>query len=617
MRALKAGGAFSRLMRRIISVILVVVIMTMGQSSEVFLPDAPVVKSADSQLVLQFANGPVEDQDVKGLYTLTFSSTGTGTISSIEIEISNDGTNWNSVANLTSTPWLKHVDTTDYANDSWTFRARAWDSAAENFTLWYTSGEFDIVNQVPVITAFTLTNSGAGSGTSALDRAWYSIAEDGTLGFSWAANDDDLTHASLANVPGPGSPSDDGPGTIEYGWNWSTGSIAEGTYNPRLTVWDGSGLSSSQTMFIGIDRTAPSMSIPTIGSGSEWIDSTSVTISGFDSATDDGSGSGLDYVQIQQDSVWSDVSTSSTTLTFEEGEHQILMRAIDRVGNIGSSINVDVKVDVTEPEGIAWSVDELTTSRIGPVNISFAAQDLGSGIDLDNSKIQFGFDLNGVGATPDQSGRWIDLGVTGLDGTMGLASWATKSRQYLMVRAIVTDNAGNQLVTIPNAFQILPGLDLSWNASETGVDRLVARPGDTNGQIEITSLLEANQEYGGAVTVHLQAAPADRDASVDWTTLQTIVVENGNLSDECHCELITWNYVVPNTGQWDLRLVIDPTNVIDERDESNNHHYSMVTGASVSGIGVVTSFAPGIIALLLTGLAIAWYQKRKATLPPN
>ena len=30
-------------------------------------------------------------------------------------------------------------------------------------------------------------------------------------------------------------------------------------------------------------------------------------------------------------------------------------------------------------------------------------------------------------------------GVTGLEGTMGLSSWATKSRQYLMVRAIVTD----------------------------------------------------------------------------------------------------------------------------------------------------------------------------------
>ena len=604
-------------MRRFISVLLVVIIMTIGQSGDVFLPDSKVVKYTDSELTLVFANGPSENQDVKGLYTLSFSSTGNGTISSIEIDISSDGTNWDEVANLTSTPWLKHVDTTEYANGTWTFRARAWDSSVGNFSVWTSSGQFNIVNQVPVITSFALSNSGYGSGTTALDRAWYALDANGTLGFTWSASDDDLTHASLANVPGPGSPSDDGPGTLAYGWDWNTGAIAEGTYNPRLTVWDGSGLSASKTMFIGIDRTAPTMTTPTIGDGGEWSDSTEVTISGFDSATDDGSGSGLDYVQIQQDGTWSDVTTSSTTLTFAEGEHQILMRAVDKVGNVGTANTVDIKVDITEPEGIGWSVDELSTSHVGPVNISFSAQDLGSGIDLDNSKIQYGFDLNGVGATPDQSGRWIDLGVTGLEGTMGLSSWATKSRQYLMVRAIVTDEAGNELVTIPSAFQILPGLDLSWNASETGVDRLVARPGDTNGQIEITSLLEANQAYGGAVTVYLQAAPADRSADVDWTTMQTVVIEGGNLSDECTCELVIWNYVVPNTGQWDLRLVVDPNNAIDERDESNNNHYMMVTGASVTGVGVVTSFAPGIIALLLTGLAIAWYQKRRVTPPPS
>ena len=604
-------------MRRFIAVLLVVVIMTMGQSSEVFLPDTEQVKMADSQLSLAFANGPTENQDVKGLYTLSFSSTGSGTIASLQIEISNDDTNWSPVANLTSTPWLKHVDTTAYANGSWTFRARAWDSAADNFTSWFESGEFNIVNQVPLITSFTLANSGVGSGASALDRAWYPIAANGTLEFDWAATDDDITHASLANVPGPGTPSDDGPGTIAYGWDWNTGAIAEGTYNPRLTVWDGSGLSASKTMFIGIDRTAPTMTTPTIGDGGSWSDSTSVTISGFDAATNDGSGSGLDYVQIQQDSTWSNVSGSSTTLTFEEGEHQILMRAIDRVGNIGTAITVDVKVDVTEPEGIAWSVDEISTSHVGPINISYSAQDLGSGIDLSNSKIQYGFDLNGVGATPDQSGRWIDLGASGLDGSMGLASWATKSRQYLMVRAIVNDNAGNELVSIPSAFQILPGLDLSWNTTETGVDRLVARPGDTNGQIEITSLIEANQAYGGAVTVYLQSAPADRDSGVDWSTMQTVIIEGGNLSDECRCESIVWNYVVPNTGQWDLRLVIDPSNGIDERDETNNHHYMMVTGASVSGVGVVPSFAPSIIALLAAGFAIAWYQRRRITPPPN
>lgn len=591
--------------------------MTIGQSGDILLLDSKQVRSVDSELALIFSNGPSQDQNVKGLFTLSMASTGNGTLSNIEIDISSDGTVWSSVTNLTTTPWLTHVDTTNYANGSWTFRARAWDSSVENHTIWYTSGEFNIVNQVPIITSFTLSNTGVGSGASAIDRAWYPLAANGTLGFAWSASDDDLTHASLANVPGPGTPSDDGPGTIAYGWDWNTGAIAEGTYNPRLTVWDASGLSATQTMFIGIDRTPPTMSTPTIGEGLEWSDSTTIIISDLDSSVDDGSGSGVAYVQILRDDIWSDVTTSNTTLNFDEGEHVISIRPVDRVGNVGNTIDVDIKVDISEPEGIGWTVDELTTSLVGAANISFAAQDLGSGIDLVNTKLQYGFDLNGVGATPDQSGRWIDVGVAGLNGTVPVSSWATKSRQYLMLRAIVVDEAGNQLTTIPNAFQILPGLDLSWNASETNVNKLVVRPGDTNGGIIITSLLEANQAYGGSVTVHLQAAPADRNADIDWTTKQTIVIENGNLSDDCNCELMVWDYVVPNTGQWDLRLVIDPSNNVDERDESNNNHYMMVTGASVTGIGVVPSFAPSMIALLITGIAIAWYQKRKVTLPPN
>ena len=604
-------------MRRIVCALLVVITMTMGQSPEIFLSDFNESKSSESELNIVFSNGPDENQDVKGLYTLSFASTGSGTISSIEVELSSDGSNWASIANLTSTPWLKHVDTTQYQNGTYTFRARAWDSDAGNFSVWSSSGQFNIVNQIPVITEFSLSNTGVGSGNSALDRAWYALEENGTLSFAWTANDDDLTHASLINVPGPGSPTDDGPGTISYGWEWNTGAISEGTYNPRLTVYDASGLSASKTMFIGIDRTAPSMNQPTVGDNSNWSDSTEVEIGNLISSADDGSGSGIDYVEIMVDSEWQSYTSESVTMNFNEGQHQILVRAVDRVGNIGDSITVDVNVDTSEPEGIAWSVEELTTSRIGSVNISFSAQDLGSGIDYDNTILQFGFDLNGVGATPDQSGRWIDLGVNGLEGTIGLSSWATKSRQYLMLRAVVTDYAGNELVTIPSAFQVLPGLDLSWNATQTNVDRLVVRPGDTNGDIKITSMLEANLAYGGAVTVYLQAAPADRTADVDWSTMQSVVVEGGNLTDECLCEEIIWDYVVPNTGQWDLRLVIDPNNVVDERDESNNNHHMMVTGATVSGIGVVPSFTPSIIALLLVGFAIAWIQRKRVTLPPN
>ena len=131
------------------------------------------------------------------------------------------------------------------------------------------------------------------------------------------------------------------------------------------------------------------------------------------------------------------------------------------------------------------------------------------------------------------------------------------------------------------------------------------------------SLLEANQDWTNDVKVILQAAPADRTADVDWTTMKTVIVTANNISDECNCEEITWEYTVPNTGQWDLRLVIDPDNSLDERDEANNNYHLMVTGASVTGIGVVSSFAPSVYAILIVGFALAIYQKRKTILPPN
>ena len=602
-------------MRRIVVAILVTLIMALGQNNPAILQDSHTSNASASDLILSFTNGPNEGDTVKGLYTVSFSSTGSGTISSIILEISDDGNDWISVTNITSTPWLSHVDTTQFANGTWTFRAMAWDSVAENHTTWFSSGEFTIANQAPVITSFALTNSGVGSGETAIDRAWYYLESNGTLSFTWTAIDDDLSYASLANVPGPSSPSDDGPDDISYGWDWASGSMAEGTYNPRLSVWDNSGLKDTQSMFIGIDRTAPTISTPTIGGATGWSSDTNVLISDLDTSVDDGSGSGVSHVQIMQDGEWTNVSTSSTTLSFDEGEHTISIRPIDRVGNIGSSIQVDIKVDTTEPESGDWTVDELTTSLIGAINISLTAEDLGSGIDYSSTQIQYGFDLNGVGNTPDQSGRWIDIGTTGLSGTIGLSSWATKSQQYLMLRAVIVDNASNEITTIPRSFQILPGLDLSWNATQTNIDRLVVRPGDNNGNVTITSLLESNQAYLGSVTIQLEAAPADRTADVDWIVMETRVLEIGSLSD-LQEELI-WNYTVPNTGQWDIRLTIDSTESIDERDEGNNQFHLVVTGATISGIGTVSSFAPSIIALLGVGFVITWYQRRKLTLPPK
>ena len=573
------------------------------------LNDAVVVEaSSPSNLAIGFSNGPAQSDEVKGTYALTFSVAGTGTLDSLLIEITSDESTWTTVVNLTTTPWMYPFDTTGLTNDTYKLRASGWDSDTESFSQ-ATTGWFDIVNQVPSITTFTVLNPDAGNGASLSDRAWFNIGSQDALSFRWGASDDDLKQATLTNVPGPGSPATDGPASLSYGWDWASGNMQEGTWSPRLTVFDHSGLSNTSTVFIGIDRTGPTIGSLTVGDGGAWQQSTTVSVSGLISESDDGQGSGVASVDYAlNEEAWTTTTSDTLSLTLAEGVHTLNLRATDRVGNTGAATAVTVRVDQTAPIGLSWTVDELTTSRVGPANITFNAEDADSGIDNSASYIQYGFDSNGVGETPDLSGRWLTMGVNGLSGQVGLASWATKSRQHLMLRAVLVDEAGNSFTTQASSYQILPGLDLFWNVSQTNLDRNVVRPGEQTGNVTITSVLESNEDYGGSVIVRLETAPADRSSTVDWTVMETRNLPAGTLSNST--ETIIWQYTVPRSGQFDLRLVIDFANVIDEYDEGNNNNYLMVTGASLDAPGLVPSFAPSLFVIVLVGFALALLQHR-------
>ena len=385
--------------------------------------------------------------------------------------------------------------------------------------------------------------------------------------------------------------------------------MSEGTWSPRLTVSDHSGLSSTATLFVGIDRTGPTIGNVAVGDGSAWQRSSSVSISGLLTTASDGQGSGVASIEYAlEGEAWTSTTSDTIALTLDEGIHNLSLRATDRVGNVGGTTYVPIRIDATAPLGLYWQVDELTTSRIGPANVVFVAEDADSGIDNSSSYIQYGFDSNGVGETPDLSGRWLTMGVNGLSGQVGLSSWATKSRQHLMFRAVLVDEAGNSFTTQASSFQILPGLDLFWNISETNVDRIVVRPGEQTGNITITSVLESNQDYGGSVIVRLETAPADRSSAVSWTIMETRNLPAGTLSNSS--ETIVWQYTVPRSGQFDLRLVIDFADVIDEYDEGNNNNYLVVTGASLDDPGLVSSFAPSILVVLLVGIAISLFQRK-------
>ena len=562
---------------------------------------------SNSDVAISYSNGPTAGQSLTGVYTLSFSFSGTGTVTSLDIEISDDSTTWSNIATLTSSPWVTYLDTTTFSNGAYELRATAYDSTVSENVV-EISPSFTIDNQVPVITDFSVSNIEYGTGASASDRAWFSTAADGVLEFSWNAVDDDLLRATLTNVPGPGTPSSDGPSTINYGWDWSSGDFSEGTWNPRLTVYDNSGLTATQTMFIGIDRTGPSIGTISTGSSTGWVTSSSVTLTGLLNTVDDGLGSGVAFTEISiDDTTWTQTNGDSYSLTLSDGVHTISLRATDNVGNVGPISQVTIQVDTEAPIEGQWSVDEITTALIGAASVEFLASDFTSGVDITGSYIEYGFDSNGFGQTPDISGTWQPSMGTGLDSTVAQSSWATKSRQYLMLRATVMDVAGNTIQTNPVFYQILPSIDFEWNLTETNIDRLVVKPGDNTGNVTVTGLLEVNENYGGSVTVRLEAAPADRFANVAWTIIESKTLDAGLMTDKS--ELLIWNYTVPNEGQYDLRLVIDPNNVIDEYDEGNNENYMVVTGASVSSVINAPSFVPSIGAIFACAFIITFIQR--------
>lgn len=562
---------------------------------------------SNSDVAISYSNGPTAGQSLTGVYTLSFSFSGTGTVTSLDIEISDDSTTWSNIATLTSSPWVTYLDTTTFSNGAYELRATAYDSTVSENVV-EISPSFTIDNQVPVITDFSVSNIEYGTGASASDRAWFSTAADGVLEFSWNAVDDDLLRATLTNVPGPGTPSSDGPSTINYGWDWSSGDFSEGTWNPRLTVYDNSGLTATQTMFIGIDRTGPSIGTISTGSSTGWVTSSSVTLTGLLNTVDDGLGSGVAFTEISiDDTTWTQTNGDSYSLTLSDGVHTISLRATDNVGNVGPISQVTIQVDTEAPIEGQWNVDEITTALIGAASVEFLASDFTSGVDITGSYIEYGFDSNGFGQTPDISGTWQPSMGTGLDSTVAQSSWATKSRQYLMLRATVMDVAGNTIQTNPVFYQILPSIDFEWNLTETNIDRLVVKPGDNTGNVTVTGLLEVNENYGGSVTVRLEAAPADRFANVAWTIIESKTLDAGLMTDKS--ELLIWNYTVPNEGQYDLRLVIDPNNVIDEYDEGNNENYMVVTGASVSSVINAPSFVPSIGAIFACAFIITFIQR--------
>ena len=573
---------------------------------------------SSSALTIAFSNGPVTSQTVTGIYQLTFTIGGTGTLNNLSIEIESGGT-WTNLAlasSITSTSWYYAWDTTSIANGTYNLRVSGRDADVSEMTAITESGSFDVANQQPLITEFTVLNSVVGTGTSSSDRAWFTVEADGYLEFTWAASDDDLSYATLTGVPGPGSPSSDGPGGLDFSWNWSSGAFSESTWSPKLTVYDNSNMQATSFVYIGIDRTGPSIGTPVITGSSNWLDNSEVSFSGLSSGATDNGGSGIDHYEVKdsQSTEWINVGISgSGTIELTEGQRTLNFRAVDLVGNIGPTISTNVNIDLHNPQFLGWELDEITTSLQGTATISFSASDALSGVDISSCQIEYGFDNDGTGTIPDNTGQWLPMPTSAteagqtMSGQVGPLMWATMAHQYMMIRATVVDNAGNTITTAPYFTEIVPGLDFSW--SSANLDRIVLRTGsgDTS---NITSYLTSNEAYNGPVTVHLQIAPADRSSTVSWTTLATQTVPSGNFSNpDDLSEELKWNVSLNSDGQWDVRLYIDLDDTIDERDESNNVYYLVISGTDPGLVGVVSGFTPTLFVILFVGLYFSWITR--------
>jgi hypothetical protein len=549
-----------------------------------------------------FGTGPTEGEILAGSVTILVSSTTGLDAASLELY---DGTGWSDVTNITSaSSWLYDWNSSTVTDGNYKFRLEGW---ANNASTGVTNGaNFTVDNTLPSNLVFVTESPDYGTGTSLSDRGWYAIPSTGILPFTWNATDTNLDYATLTNVPGPGSPSNDGPGFLAHRWDWGTGSFpSQGTWNPILTVYDGAGSSATETRYIGIDMVGPTVGTPTLSITSDWNNAANLIFSNLFNGATDGGGSGISGYEVRDstDSTWDAVGIGgSGTLTLQEGVRTIQFRAVDNVANRGNISNYTLRIDQTGPVAGGWIVPELTTAQTGGVPVTVQASDALSGIDLSLTKIQYGFDSDGVGETPDITSSWIDVGF-GLTSTLSSSiDWSTKQGQFLSLRAVLIDNASNSATSVTQHFMVFPSLDLSWTSAT--VDRLVVRAG-TDGRVNVTSVLASNEAYSGSVVVRLQTAPANRDSSVTWTTLETRTLAPNSLLDMQ--EQMLWTVTILNPGEYDIRLTADPLETISERDEANNDAYMVAQGSSQKMVGAVPSFSPTLLITILAGLYIGFW----------
>ena len=595
-------GLVPMLSRRLVLAPLVVILLCMAPHGAWISVDATTGRSGG----FDFSGGPDAGDVISGTYTVR--TTNVVDMDFINVEVL-EGASWSPVANITNTPWLTAWDTSTYADGDYQLRIQG-TLTNSSTTGWVTSPTFTIDNTAPSDLSLGVSNAVVGDGSSTINRAWFTTTESGTLDFSWSASDTHLSHATLTNVPGSGTPAQDGPGTLTNSWSWSPGDLDEGKWTPVLSVFDDGGNSAQTSIHIGIDRTGPVVGTPTLSvTPNSWTDSATLIFNGLGSNATDNGGSGIETYHVRDSAdEWSNIGAAGAgSMGLNEGIRTIQFRAVDKVGNIGDAHNVTMMVDRTAPIAGGWIFgSEITDSLMGPLAVNIDATDANSGIDVSACSIEYGFDANGAGSIPDISTDWLSVGSGTSANLSSAIDWSTRAGQYLSLRATLVDTAGNTATTSASHFLILPGLD--FTVSDATLNRLIVRAG-TQDPVLLEAQIQTNEFYSGSVVVSIQSAPASRDALTDWTTLDSMVLPSGSFIDQQ--ELISMNVTLLTAGEFDIRVIVDPDDSIPERDEGNNEYFLLIGAADPQVVGSVSGFVPNLVILFIVGLFVSSILNRR------
>ncbi|MAK25920.1 MAG: hypothetical protein CMA02_01440 [Euryarchaeota archaeon] len=553
---------------------------------------------------LEFVNPPSSGDVIGGTQTIAVVNiTGLDYVL-LEVE---EGTSWSEIENMTSSPWSVSWDTTSVSDGMHRLRITGHPSDGSSDIV-VTTSSFEVDNTAPSSLVFTVDNAEIGDGSSIANRAWFDIEESGSMIFRWNASDSNLEKAVITDVPGSGNPPSDGPGTLLKRWSWAPGDFSEGLYTITLSVHDEAGNIATRSLYLGIDRTGPTTGTPVFSvSESTWTDTTVVTVGALAAGATDNGGIGINnYEWRVDDGEWANFGSGATsTLPLPEGQKVLSFRAVDRLGNSGPSTDHTFWSDQSDPVAGGWSIPEITTMTQGQVNIQLVATDSLSGIDEANTTLRYGFDDDGMGSVPDITNQWLSLG-SGVSANLPSGiDWATKQGDWLGVSAIMTDVAGNQAMSPPTYVRIIPGID--FNLEDVGVDRLIVAA-NTGDKINVTGTVNANQAYTGSLIVRLEMAPSDRTTDTNWTVLETRTLAAGSLYDGTEV-LEPFEVRILASGEYDLKLSIDPDDTIPEKDEGNNEEYLVVSGARPSSIGAVTSFMPALFLVIAVSGWMVWTMR--------